>query len=76
MAKIEITSEVTGTVWKVEIREDQSVSAGDTLLVIESMKMEIAIVAETDAVVTKLLVNEQDTVAEGQTLAILETAAR
>jgi biotin carboxyl carrier protein len=69
---IEIHSDVTGTVWKIEVAEGQAVRAGDTLLIVESMKMEIAIAAETDAVVAKLLVSESDAVAEGQTLAILE----
>jgi len=72
---IEIKSDVTGTVWKIEISEGQTVSAGDTLLVIESMKMEIMVITEVDAVVSKLLVNEQDAVAEGETVAILEAAA-
>jgi acetyl-CoA carboxylase biotin carboxyl carrier protein len=69
---IEVQSDVTGTVWKIEVEEGQTVRVGDTLLIIESMKMEIVIAAEVDAVVSKLLVSESDAVTEGQTLAILE----
>ena len=69
---IEVQSDVTGTVWKIEGEEGQTVRVGDTLLIIESMKMEIVIAAEVDAVVSKLLVSESDAVTEGQTLAILE----
>ena len=41
MAKIEVKSEITGTVWQINVSPGDRVEAGDTLIVIESMKMEI-----------------------------------
>ena len=69
MHKIE--SELTGTVWKIEVAVGQSVQEGDTLIVVESMKMEIPVSASAAGVVRELLVAEGEQVQEGQTLAIL-----
>lgn len=72
MAKLEAKSEVSGFVWKVETVLGQRVTKGDTLLVIESMKMEIPVVAEADGVVVAIAVGEGGTVNEGNTVAVLE----
>jgi biotin carboxyl carrier protein len=72
MARIEIKSEITGTVWKVVARPGDAVSAGDTLVVIESMKMEIPVITEDAGTVKEILVKEKDPVAEGQVVAVLE----
>ena len=47
MAQVEVKSEISGTVWKLETEPGQKVAAGDTVLVVESMKMEIPVLAET-----------------------------
>jgi biotin carboxyl carrier protein len=72
MARIEIKSEITGTVWKVVARPGDAVSAGDTLVVIESMKMEIPVITEDAGTVKEILVKEKDPVAEGQVVAVLD----
>ena len=72
MAKIDVRSEITGTVWKVNCKPGDSVSAGDVLVVVESMKMEIPVMTEDDGTVTAVLVQEKDSVAEGQVVAVLE----
>ena len=72
MARIEIKSEITGTVWKLQARPGDTIAAGDTLIVIESMKMEIPVIAEDGGILGELLVREHDPVIEGQTVAILE----
>lgn len=72
MARIEIKSEITGTVWQVKAREGDRVEAGDTLIVIESMKMEIPVITEDAGTVREILVKEKDPVAEGQVVAVLE----
>ena len=72
MARIEIKSEITGTVWKVQVQPGDKVESGDTLIVIESMKMEIPVIAEEGGVVKEILVKEKDPVAEGQVVAIIE----
>ena len=72
MAKIEIKSEITGTVWKLRAKPGDRVEAGDTLIIIESMKMEIPVLTEDGGTVTEILVGEKAPVAEGQVVAIIE----
>ena len=72
MAKIEIRSEITGTVWQLKVRPGDQVESGDTLIVIESMKMEIPVITEDGGTVKEILVTVKDAVAEGQVVAILE----
>ena len=72
MARIEIKSEITGTVWQVKSQAGDRVEEGDTLIVIESMKMEIPVITEDAGTVKEILVKEKDPVAEGQVVAILE----
>jgi biotin carboxyl carrier protein len=72
MARIEIKSEITGTVWQVKAQPGDRVEEGDTLVVIESMKMEIPVITEDAGTVKEILVKEKDPVAEGQVVAIIE----
>jgi acetyl-CoA carboxylase biotin carboxyl carrier protein len=72
MARIEVKSEITGTVWQVKSSVGDTVESGDTLVVIESMKMEIPVITEDGGVVKEILVKEKDPVAEGQVVAVLE----
>ena len=73
MARIEIESEVTGNVWKVEVEAGARVDAGDVLMILESMKMEIPVEAPDTGTVTELRVAVEDAVEEDQVVAILET---
>ena len=72
MASVEIQSDVTGTVWKIEVKVGDTVTEGDTLLILESMKMEIPVVSTDAGTVAKILVAEEESVAEGQAVALLE----
>ena len=72
MARIEIKSEITGTVWQLKSKPGDKVESGDTLIVIESMKMEIPVITEDPGTVKEVLVKEKDPVAEGQVVAILD----
>jgi len=72
VTRINIKSEITGTVWQVKARPGDRVESGDTLIVIESMKMEIPVFTEDPGTVAEILVKEKDPVAEGQVVAILE----
>ena len=72
MARIEVKSEITGTVWQVKASPGDKVDSGDVLVVIESMKMEIPVITEDAGTVKEILVKEKDAVAEGQVVAILE----
>ena len=71
MAQHRIESLVTGTVWKLERQAGDTLAEGDTILIIESMKMEIPIDAPANGVLRELLVAEGESVQEGQVLAVL-----
>jgi acetyl-CoA carboxylase biotin carboxyl carrier protein len=68
----EIRAEMVANVWKVVASAGDSVAEGDTLVILESMKMEIPVVAESDGVVQSLSVNEGDVVQEGDLIATIE----
>jgi acetyl-CoA carboxylase biotin carboxyl carrier protein len=65
----EIRAEMVANVWKVLVSEGDQVDDGDTLVILESMKMEIPVLAETPGVVTKLHVAEGDVVQEDELIA-------
>lgn len=67
----EIRAEMVANVWKVVASVGDSVSDGDTLVILESMKMEIPVVAESDGTVARLAVNEGDVVQEGDLIAVI-----
>ena len=71
MAK-EVRAEMVANVWKVVVAEGDQVADGDTLVILESMKMEIPVLAEQDGRVAALHVSEGDVVQEGDVLAVLE----
>jgi len=68
----EIRAEMVANVWKVVKAAGDDVIEGDTLVILESMKMEIPVVAEADGVVSQIAVNEGDVVQEGALIAVLE----
>ncbi len=70
--KIRIETEVAGKVWKIEAAVGQSVAADDTLILIESMKMEIPVAAPRAGTVVEILVVEGDPVTEGQVVVLLD----
>ena len=65
----EIRAEMVANVWKVLVSEGDQVDEGDTLVILESMKMEIPILAEESGTVTKLHVAEGDVVQEDELIA-------
>ena len=73
MARLEVESEVTGNVWKVEVEAGARVEEGDVLLILESMKMEIPVEAPQAGTVAEVRVAVEDSVSEDQVVAILET---
>ena len=68
----DVEAHITGTVWKVECEIGQSVTEGDTLVILESMKMEMPVEAEDDGVVKEIVCTEGQSVSEGDTLVVLE----
>ena len=73
MARIEVKAEVTGKVWKILVPVGGRVEGDDTVMVVESMKMEIPVVTEESGQVVELKVAEGDAVEDGQVVAIVET---
>ncbi|HZZ54386.1 MAG TPA: biotin/lipoyl-binding carrier protein [Trebonia sp.] len=65
----EIRAEMVANVWKVLVSEGDQVDDGDTLVILESMKMEIPVLAESPGIVTKLHVAEGDVVQEDELIA-------
>lgn len=65
----QIASPVTGVVWQVTAREGDTLEADATIMLLESMKMEIPVTAPRPGRLVRLLVKEGDSVAEGQPLA-------
>ena len=68
----EIRAEMVANVWKVVAAPGATVAEGDTLVILESMKMEIPVVAESDGTVAQLAVHEGDVVQEGDLIAVIE----
>ena len=68
----EIRAEMVANVWKVVAAPGAEVAEGDTLVILESMKMEIPVLAESDGVLRELAVNEGDVVQEGDLIAVVE----
>jgi acetyl-CoA carboxylase biotin carboxyl carrier protein len=68
----DVEAHITGTVWKIECEVGQSVDEGDTLVILESMKMEMPVEAEDAGVVKEIRCAEGQPVSEGETLVVLE----
>ena len=73
MASVDINSDITGTIWKIEVKPGDSVAQDDILIIIESMKMEIPVLAPEAGKVVEILVAEEEAIKEGQLLARLES---
>ncbi|MEK4761647.1 acetyl-CoA carboxylase biotin carboxyl carrier protein subunit [Viridibacillus sp. FSL E2-0187] len=67
----EIKASMAGTVFRVEVKEGDAVTAGQTVIVLESMKMEIPVDVEVSGVVAEVKVNEGDFVNEDDVLVVL-----
>ena len=69
---MQVKAHITGTVWKIEVKVGEEVEEDDTLVILESMKMEMPVEAPVDGTVTGILIEEGQTVEEGQPLIELE----
>jgi biotin carboxyl carrier protein len=68
----EVLAEMVANVWKVVVHEGDQVAEGDTLVILESMKMEIPVITESGGTVSSLRVAEGDVVQEGDVIAVVE----
>jgi len=68
----DIPAHITGTVWKIEVGPGDEVDEGDTVVILESMKMEMPVEAEDPGTVKEIRVEEGQSVQEGEVLVVLE----
>ncbi|HVW18682.1 MAG TPA: biotin/lipoyl-binding carrier protein [Solirubrobacteraceae bacterium] len=68
----DIEAHITGTVWKIECEVGDAVLEGDTVVVLESMKMEMPVESEDEGTVLEILCEEGQAVQEGDVLIVLE----
>lgn len=68
----EIAAHITGTVWKIEKKVGENVLAGDVVMILESMKMEMPVEAPVDGKVKEIRCKETQPVSEGEVLAVVE----
>jgi acetyl-CoA carboxylase biotin carboxyl carrier protein len=73
MARLEAKTDVAGSVWKITTILGQKLAPGDTIMLIESMKMEIPVIAEEGGKVLEFRFAEGEPVAEGDVVALLES---
>ena len=71
MPTTQLLSEVTGSVWEISAQPGQQLAPGDTVMVLESMKMEIPVLCEDGGIVVEILVAQGEAVAEGQPLVMV-----
>jgi acetyl-CoA carboxylase biotin carboxyl carrier protein len=68
----DVLAHITGTVWKIEKNIGDAVAEGDTVVILESMKMEMPVEAPTDGKIVSIAISEGDAVDEGAVLAKIE----
>ncbi len=68
----DIEAHITGTVWKIECQVGDTIKEDDTVVILESMKMEMPVEAEDAGTVKEILCEEGQAVNEGDTLVVLE----
>jgi acetyl-CoA carboxylase biotin carboxyl carrier protein len=69
---VNVEAHITGTVWKVQVQVGDQVDEGDTLVILESMKMEMPVEAEDPGTVAEIRCDEGQSVQEGDVLVVLE----
>ena len=69
---IDVPAHITGTVWKIEKKAGEPVSAGDILVILESMKMEMPVEAPEAGKVAEVRCKEGQAVSEGEVLVVLD----
>ena len=68
----DVEAHITGTVWKIEVAVGDQVDEGDTVVILESMKMEMPVEAEDAWTVAEILCEEGQAVNEGDALVVLD----
>ena len=69
----DVEAHITGTVWKVECKVGDQIADGDTVAIIESMKMEMPVESEDEGTVSEIRCAEGQSVTEGDVLVVLSS---
>lgn len=69
---IEVCAHITGTVWKIQVREGDRVEEEQAVVILESMKMEVAVESPAAGTVSKVVASEGQPVEEGDVLLLLD----
>ena len=69
---VEVQAEIAANVWQVPAEEGQMIAEGDTIAILESMKMEIPVEAPTAGRIAEIRVAPNDQVQEGDLIAVIE----
>jgi acetyl-CoA carboxylase biotin carboxyl carrier protein len=67
-----VSAHITGTVWKIEVKVGDEVSEGQTLVILESMKMEMPVESEDEGTVTAIHITEGQPITEGADICTLD----
>ncbi|MDQ3716925.1 MAG: biotin/lipoyl-binding carrier protein [Actinomycetota bacterium] len=70
----QIQAEMVSNVWKIMVAVGDQVEPGDTVVILESMKMEIPVVCEAGGVITEIAVHEGEVIQEGDLIAVIDGA--
>ena len=68
----EVLSPITGSVWKILVEVGASIGEGETIVILESMKMEIRVKSPHNGRVVEIRVKEGDSILEDDVIAIIE----
>jgi acetyl-CoA carboxylase biotin carboxyl carrier protein len=68
----DVEAHITGTVWKIEVAVGDRVEEGDSVVILESMKMEMPVEAEDEGKVSEIRCEEGQSVSEGDVLVVLD----
>jgi biotin carboxyl carrier protein len=71
---VDVVAEIAANVWQVPVEPGQTVATGDTIVILESMKMEIPVEAPVAGTVAELRVAPDDQVNEGDVIAVIDEA--
>lgn len=69
---MQVQASMSGSIWKLQVKEGDMVKSGDVVIILESMKMEIPIEAPKDGKVTKVNIAEGDFVQESDVVIEIE----
>lgn len=68
----EVTASMAGSIWKILVKKDEKVEAGQDVVILESMKMEIPLTTEVSGIVSEIKLKEGDFVNDDDVIIIID----